>query len=246
MMTAVAFSFLLGLVVSPAATAATPSVLMDVVPSWQPLYTATVFVSNVPSGNAVTLYIPMQLREASVRVTPELTEFKHDRFVFDAIDGELASLAVWAPTGGDLSTVKFHINGTEVFGPVRFPVTVCANPLPSGSRCWTNEAQWASPTAYEFLLSCRLVAIGSLVFWTIAACSVCFCIFRMRSYTGYRAIVTPGLVGDTSETGNTGDSDDGDVASVASDVSATSAAERGLLHKQSKPQARAKAARARK
>ena len=164
-----------------AVASASPIVFLNVPLTWRPAYTAKVVVVGVPSNSTVTLYVPMSLRDAHVHAYPTPLGIEpRQRYVFDAVDGELASVGVFTGTLPRASTVSFAVNGTEAFGPVRFPVTVCARPRPPGTRCWTNEATWATPTAYEWLLSCRLVAIGSLLFWSLAVCFVCFCLCRLH------------------------------------------------------------------
>ena len=164
-----------------AVASASPIVFLNVPLTWRPAYTAKVVVVGVPSNSTVTLYVPMSLRDAHVHAYPAPLGIEpRQRYVFDAVDGELASVGVFTGTLPRSSTVSFAVNGTEAFGPVRFPVTVCARPRPPGTRCWTNEATWATPTAYEWLLSCRLVAIGSLLFWSLAVCFVCFCLCRLH------------------------------------------------------------------
>ena len=47
-------------------------------------------------------------------------------------------------------------------------------------KCWTNELSWATPTAYDRIMSCQVVALGVLIFWFVLALLLCACMCRRR------------------------------------------------------------------
>lgn len=166
-------------------------------------YRGKVTIVGAPKNSSVTLYIPFALRNAEVVVKSWLPHYNpmplslDYRYVFDAEEGELTSAttstgSMLVPEIGYVNVpFNFEINGTEMFPPIRFPVTVCPLAHVSAGDCWSNEVTWASPTAYDWILSCRMVAVGSLVFWTLAVCIVCAClarIGRMRSGQPYEVV----------------------------------------------------------
>lgn len=145
-----------------------------------PDFSASVTVTDVHETSKITVYVPFQLQDA-VYSTPSsnMKCESQTRNIFAAAHEEIGSIVcVTGPSR--LPEFTILVNGTLVFEPVRFIVTVCpiSDNADIASRCWTNEASWRSPSAYEQLMSCQLVAAGVLVFWFVVAAIMCVCLCR--------------------------------------------------------------------
>lgn len=142
-------------------------------------FAAVLTVKDVRAHSVVEVFLPYNLRHAVFARYPEATCTTTTRNVFAATSAEIASIRCTTGTG-DLDRLQFDLNGTIVFEPVRFIVAVCAADVPQPSRCWTNELEWASPTAYDRIMSCQLVAFGVLIFWLLIALMLCGCMCKGR------------------------------------------------------------------
>ena len=170
--------FALAVSIAVPMTAALSS-MHSVILSRTPVFSAGVTVTDVRGDSAVSIYIPYNLARAVVNAPPGVDCVGETRNFFAAAKGELASIR--CTTGAaNLDALRLVVNGTVVFEPVRFIVSVC--PVNDSTRCWSNEESWRSPSAYDQLMSCQLVAAGVLIFWFVLAMFLCACVCRHSNF----------------------------------------------------------------
>ena len=160
-------------VVVPACATVTTTTLKEIA-RW-PFYRTNLTIENVQKDSTVAITLPYNYHVVTKpTITPAaVTCVWSHRTLFNEEFGSAK-----CDTGHeDLRAITVAFNGTAVFLPVRFPVIICGYVNPD--RCWTNEHIWSTPSPLEQLVSCEVVAIVVLVFWSLAGCMICVCMRRV-------------------------------------------------------------------
>lgn len=143
-----------------------------------PSYQSRLEIINVVADSIINIMVPYNyhvLKDPTVTPASVTCHWSHRNIFNDEISSARCTNGA---DNVDLMTIAF--NGTAVFLPVRFPVTICANSYTN--RCWTNEHIWSTPSPLEQLISCQVVAIVVLVFWSVVGCTLCVCLRRVIWY----------------------------------------------------------------
>ena len=146
-------------------------------------FSALLILNNVRPHSKITISIPLNLGDAVYTPPYGLECVIVTRNIFFASSPEISSIA--CKTGeSEYARLQLEINGTLAFETARFPVSICpdSTDIDISTRCWTNEEQWRSPTAYDRLMSCQIVAFGVLLFWVIVGLMICSCVCRQKNY----------------------------------------------------------------